>query len=167
MWSLLKSDLGIVFNYRSCLQEAGSSCNLRSLLMRRNLMQKSLGKVSELLMRPSLMTSDASCSGRAARHPPKTMCRHPFKCSAGRVVPVRTGNTHQARGEREMITSVENDIEEDFKLKLVFFLIQYNINVQNKHSHQNEKFTFLLTSPSAHERSQTLFFTLRETQNRS
>lgn len=94
MWSLLKSDLGIVFNYRSCLQEGGS---LRSLLMRRNLMQKSLGKVSELLMRPSLMTSDASCSGRAARHPPKTMCMHPFKRSAGRVVPVRTGNTHQAR----------------------------------------------------------------------
>lgn len=50
---LLKSDLGIVFNYRSCLQEG---IRVRSLLVRRNLMQKSLGRVCKLLSTSHLNT---------------------------------------------------------------------------------------------------------------
>lgn len=131
MCSLLKSDLRIVFNYWRFLQEG--AC-LRSLFKRRNLMQKSLGKVSKLLMRPSLMTSqphvsksDSSHLGRAACHPRKMTCEHPFKFSM-----LSTSELHEHIKQGDHIC--QNAFEEVLKLQHVFFLIQYNVNIQNKTS---------------------------------
>lgn len=147
MWSLLQSDLRIIFNYWSCLQEG--AC-LRSFFKRRNLMQKSPCKVSKLLMRLSLMTlqphvskSDTSRSGRAARHPLKMMCKHPSKFSV-----MFTSGLDEAMWNHHVR---QNPLEEVLKFQLVLF---YKVNIQNRHFHQSEKCSFLLMSPSTHERSQ-------------